>query len=395
MTGFAAEGLSPFDELMVSFIQEKKAPGAALAVTKDGRLLLARGYGWSDPETEEPIEPESTFRIASLSKPITALAILRLVDHGRLALDDRIGDILDWNSEPALNQISDPRILEITIRQALQHTGGFDRGASFDPMFRSERIARATQTPAPAKPSAIIEYMLQRPLDFAPGERYAYSNFGYLLLGRVIERITDTDYEDWVQRDLLAPLGIQSAALGHTRFEDRREGEVRYHHRGGLVKSVFPDIEERVERPYGGWYLEAMDAHGGWIASAPDLARLVTALDAKDGPLSDEFRTALEAAPAGLAGHDADGNPKPTYYGLGWSVRHLDNGGVNLWHTGSLNGTETLMVRRHDGLCWICLFNTRNGPDGKSLVGAIDAALHRAANAVETWPPDIDGFEPD
>jgi N-acyl-D-amino-acid deacylase len=126
-TGQAQAGLAPFDELIESLLRKYDLPGAALAVVKDGRLVVARGYGLADKEQRRAVQPDSLFRIASLSKPFTSAAILTLVERGRLRLDDRAFPLL------ALGEPSDPRLNTITIRELLLHAGGWDRDASFDP----------------------------------------------------------------------------------------------------------------------------------------------------------------------------------------------------------------------------------------------------------------------
>src|SRR5690606_30194909 len=146
----------------------------------------------------------------------------------------------------------------------------------------------------------------------------------------------------------------------------------------------------RVAWPYGGFHLEAMDAHGGWIASAVDLVRFAVAFDRPDRcPLfSAEHVSTMFERPPGLAGHEADGSPKDVWYSLGWSVRDAGKGRRNTWHTGSLPGTATLLVRRHDGRNWAVLFNTRvSAKEGPNHLGReIDSLLHRAANEVKEWP---------
>ncbi|MBN1419433.1 MAG: beta-lactamase family protein [Planctomycetes bacterium] len=388
-TGEACPDLAPFDDLMVSFMAERDVPGAALAVVKDGRLVLARGYGWADREAKRPVEPGSLFRIASLSKPITAVAVIRLVQEGKLALDAKVFDLL--GVEPFLppGREVDPRLREITILQLLRHTAGFDRGRSFDPMFRSIEIARALGTDPPAGPPEIIRYMWGRPLDFDPGARHAYSNFGYCVLGRAIEKVTGETYEAYVRARILAPLGIRDMWIGKTLPEGRAENEVVYYGGGRKRRAVVGRIGEFVPPPYGAWYLEAMDAHGGWIASAVDLARFIAAFrDRERCPiLKPESVRDLFARPPGLAGYDEDGKPKASYYACGWAVRPRGEGGAfTAWHSGSLDGTAALMVRRHDGLGWVVLFNRQNGEDGKYLADAIDPLLHRAAAAVKRWP---------
>lgn len=378
-----------FDREVNSFMEARSVPGGALAVVKDRRLIYAKGYGWADRERKIPATPASLFRIASISKPITAVGVLKLVEEGRLSLDAKAFDIV--RAEPLLKdgQQMDPRLVRITVRQLLQHTGGWDRDKSFDPMFRATRIAEATGTAAPAKPEAVIRYMLGEPLDFDPGQRYAYSNFGYCVLGRIIEVITGQPYEKFVQKRVLAPAGIRHMRVGATLDDGQAKGEVRYYTKDEkLTDNIFSDGPRRVTWPYGGFHLEAMDAHGGWIASTVDLARFAAALDDPNTSplLKPETIRAMYAPPEPLAWRDDAGKLADAYYGCGWMVRpHAASGRANYWHSGSLPGTATLLVRRWDGLSWAVLFNQRS-ENSKLPDGAIDPALHRAAAAVKEWP---------
>ena len=152
--------------------------------------------------------------------------------------------------------------------------------------------------------------------------------------------------------------------------------------------SVFPGMPGKVPWPYGGFNLEAMDAHGGWLASAVDLARFAAALrDAAKCPLlKAETWRELHAAPPAPVSRQPDGSLQATFYACGWSTRPVGHPlrGANYWHTGSLPGTYTLLVRRWDGLAWAALFNQRS--KDRKLDGEIDPALHRAADAVKEWP---------
>jgi N-acyl-D-amino-acid deacylase len=355
-----ATQISPFDEAMEAHLKDTGFAGGALAVARDGKLVHAKGYGWADAEAREAAAPDALFRIASVSKPITAVAILGLVQAGKLGLDDKAFARLPGD-KPA-----DPRLEEVTIRQLLLHTAGWDREKSGDPMFRSTEFSRLLGLEPPADAAAVIRAMRGRPLDFDPGARYAYSNFGYCVLGRVIEAVTGEGYEAYVKRAVLAPMGITRMRIGASR--SRVPGEVRYRQRDAKpVRSVFDPATE-VDFPYGGFHLEAMDAHGGWIASAVDLVRFAVSLD---GVLDETRRRLMVAGPP----------DQEVYYGLGWMVRRVGPGRLNTWHGGSLPGTSTLLVRRHDGLVWAALFNERGSRDGR-----IDPALHRAADAVTEWP---------
>jgi CubicO group peptidase (beta-lactamase class C family) len=375
--------LAPFDDLMLTFLKDERPPGAELAVTKNGHLVYARGFGVTAYHGTDAVQSTALFRIASISKPITAVAVLQLVERGKLALDASVWELL------RLPEPSDRRWKRVTILHLLQHTGGWNRDEKFDPMFRSAEIARALRVPPPATPAHIIRYMLGQPLDFDPGSRFAYSNFGYCLLGRVVETVSGAPYETYVQREVLAPLGITRMRLGKTLPAERAAGEVAYYGQESYGAAVMGPVGGRVPAPYGTWSLEAMDSHGGWLASAVDLVRFACAFDVPEQCRILRPRTieTMLARPDGPAGYDTSGKPTPAYYACGWQVRTLAaRGHVNTWHTGSLSGTSTLLVRRFDGKNWAVLFNMRTARNGHRLAVVIDPLIHKAADRVKHWP---------
>jgi CubicO group peptidase (beta-lactamase class C family) len=390
--GLAADGKkvsveAAFDREVEAFMQARNIPGGALAVVKDRRLVYARGYGWADREKKLATKPDSLFRIASISKPFTAVAVLKLAEERRLDLDARAFELVNLPAFLPEGKKPDERLKKITIRHLLHHTGGWDRDTSFDPMFRCREIAKTLAGTCPPGPREIIRYMRGQPLDFDPGTRFAYSNFGYCLLGRVIEKVTGAAYQEYVQEQALAPIGAKRMRLGASRIEHRVDREVAYYTpNNGTIQNVFDDTQ--APWPYGGFCLEAMDAHGGWLASAVDLARFAVALDrAESSPLlKPETLQLMYRRPPPPVSIGKDGKPASAYYGCGWNVRPIGNKGkANYWHSGSLPGTYTLLVRRWDGLSWAVLFNQRS--DDKQLPDtAIDSALHRAADAVAEWP---------
>lgn len=389
-----AEVAQMFDREVEAFMTARNIPGGALAVMKNGRLVHARGYRWANREMQIQATPTSLFRIASLSKPITAVAVMKLVEDSKLNLDQfvfapAVGAILD--ATPLLDgeRKPDPRLAQITVRQLLQHTGGWDRDKSFDPMFRPKLIAEKTGTRPPADAASIIRYMLGHLLDFDPGSRYAYSNFGYCVLGRIIERISGQPYEKFVQERVLAPAGVKGMRLGRSLDGQQAPGEVRYYMAEELItENVFPNGPRQVPWPYGGFHVEAMDAHGGWIASALDLARFAASLDdpAHSPVLKPETFQTMYAPPPPPVSRKADGSLESRYYSCGWMTRPGGREGKGSYsHSGSLPGTATFLTRRADGVSWAALFNQRSAnrelPDA-----AIDTALHRAADLIVDWP---------
>ncbi|MBN9521715.1 beta-lactamase family protein [bacterium] len=391
VTGRADPALAPLDRLMTSFLADHAVPGGALAVSRRGRLVYARGFGFADLDRKTPVPPRALFRIASISKPLTAVAVMQLVDAGKVRLDDPVLKHVTLRPLLADGAAADARLKDVTVRHCLNHTGGWDRDRSGDPIGMPATIARRTGAtpPVPVSYADVIRYTLGRPLDFDPGVRFAYSNVGYLLLGRVIEAASGIGYEQYVKDRVLAPVGVATTRLGRALPENRPADEVRYYDakRTTGVCLYPPRAGQRVPFPDGAGNLEGYEAHGGWVASAVDLVRFAAAFEnpARSPLLSAASVRTMWDRPAGAAGHDAEGNPKPVYYGLGWDVRPA-GGSVNAWHTGLISGTSTLLVRRFDGFCWAALFNTDRGPDGRVLSGVIDPLVHRAVGEVTAWP---------
>ncbi len=375
-----------FDQVFLDLLADWDLPGGAVALVKDGRLVLRRGYGLADVEADEATRWQDRFRVASVSKPITAAAVMSLVEEGLLDLDEPAFALLD--DLPAADPAAeDPRLAQVTIRDLLQHSGGWDRDASFDPMFFSTQIATAMGVEAPAEAETIVRYMRNVPLDFDPGTAYAYSNFGYCVLGRIIERVAGAPYAEVVRERILDPAGIESMALGRSLLEDRLTGEVRYYGAPGqgVAPSVFPG-EGMVPLEYGSFYLEAMDSHGAWVASAPELARFVEAVDGRPDFADVLTPSAIDAMTAQPAVPTWAGSPY--WYAFGWLVRP-SNGDANWWHGGSLPGTTAKIIRTWDGFTMVALFNARD-PQAQ-VGGAVDAALWEARDTVTAWP-DYDLF---
>ncbi len=347
-------------EAIQQFMAARNIPGGAFAIVDKDRLLFQQPIGFADRDSKEPVTTKSLFRIASLSKPITAMGILKLVEQSKLKLDDLFLDLVQTEQSDALNSIIDPRIHKVSIRHLLHHTAGWDRNATFDPMFATRSIAKELGVRSPATIENIIEFMLKRSLDFEPGSRYCYSNFGYCLLGRVIASVAKEPYASFIQREILAPCGAKSMRLAKTRLEDRNGNEVRYYDSDDtLTVSVFDNDLSKVEWPYGGFSIEAMDAHGGWLASIEDIANLAIALqDASACPIFSEstYSMMFEPPPAPMPQNPTN------YYGLGWDVRrHEGIATLTFDHDGSLPGTYCCFFHRWDGITWLALFNKRSG----------------------------------
>lgn len=394
VTGEAIPGLDGFDAAMSQLVADWGLPGAQLAIAVEGRLVFDRGYGFADVEAGEAVRPDHRFRIASVSKTITAIGALRLIDAGQLTLDTPVFPLLDL--EPFPNAPIDQRMDAITVEQLMIHAGGWNSGASGDPQYVPllELAASVAGETGPPDATTIIRLMLGSGLDYDPGTASIYSNFGLNVLGRVIEKVSGQTYDAFIREQVFASAGIESTQLGKTRLDERAEGEVRYYQPPeypATVPSVFPG-EGFVPFAYGSFFMDVMDSHGGWIARASDLVRFALAIDGQRGEalLQPETVAAMISAPRppgqGLNGA-ATGDPAA---GLVWVVQDGPLG--REWaHTGALGGsTAAMLVRNDEGLTLAFLANTLPA----DVVGFFDAlrpALIGAAAAIETWP-DIDLF---
>ncbi|MDQ6669457.1 MAG: beta-lactamase family protein [Chloroflexota bacterium] len=384
ITGAAAPSMAALDVMMSSLMQKWQLPGGELAVAKDGRLVFAHGYGYADQDAGTTVQPDALFRIASVSKVFTATAILTLVDNGQLSLDAPAFDLL--NIQPPAGATLDPRVASITVRELLQHTAGFDRTVSGDPMSQVVAIASATGVPPPADCPTIVRYMLGQPLDFDPGTRFAYSNFGYCALGQVIEAVTRMSYGDFVRESVMRPAGITRMALGRTFESDRLPGEVTYYDYSGapLVPSVYPSVQGQVAAPYGGFSMEGRESSGGWIASTVDLVKLSTGVVGRRGPplLQPDTSAAMVQAPAFMK------DPSSmyiSYTGLGWDVRRPDNGGVDFSKAGNFPGTFSYVVHLANGWDWAVVFNSQP-KDVVAFGRVVDAQAQAAIDALAAAP---------
>ena len=378
MSGAAEPGMESVDSVVSALMTRWDIPGGAVGIVRNGRLVYARGFGYADVEAHRVVAPDDLFRIASMSKAVTAAAILRLVEEGRLSIDAPAFALLP-DLTPLPGATVDPRLADITVRHLMEHAGGWDRDVTFDPMFLPQQIAEATGTPAPAGAEAIIRYMMGQPLTFTPGTRYAYSNFGYDVLGRIIERITGESYGQFVQEAVLAPAGVTRMRLGRSLYTDRAPGEVRYYDIA-TVSSVFPG-GGAVPAPYGGFNIEAMDSHGGWIASAVDMLRFITAVDRFPSRPDILTHASIDLMTAKPPSPLWDGSP--VHYAFGWLVRPIEG----TWtHGGLLPGTASTMTRTGNGLAWVALFNARTMRPSSNFENEIEGAMSTAVLRVTAWP---------
>ena len=271
------------DQTIERFMNQWEIKGASLAIMKDGKLIYSKGYGYADEENEVKTDVNHIFRIASVSKLITAAGIMKLVENGILSLDDKVfGEEGILSDTTLYAPIKDKRVNNITVENLLRHQGGFTNRAG-DPMFCPVDIAEKMDVPAPADLNTIIKFVLSRRLGFTPGTSTCYSNVGYGILSRVIEKVSGKNYEEFIQDSILIPAGCYDMHLAHNLDKDRYFNEVRYYEQSDadLIRSC-DGRDTLVYRSNGGNNIEALYGAGGWVASPTELLRFLSAIDADD-----------------------------------------------------------------------------------------------------------------
>jgi CubicO group peptidase (beta-lactamase class C family) len=263
VTGQEVPGFAVIDNEIRQQMIRYDISGSSVAITKDGRLVYARGYTWDEPDVA-PVQPTSLFRTGSIAKSITSIAIHQLIEDGLLSYDTRVADALGLTPPPGRS--ADPWFDLVTVDHLLTHTVGWDKyDGGIDPMvFRDWWISLSLGVMPPPTRNEIATFMTGEPFQFYPGTRWAYCNFGYLLLQMLAEKVTGVDFPEYVHDNLFRPIGVGRARMAHTDRSDLAPTEVKY-------------VGDYEGDPYAmGW--ENAYAAGGMVLSTPDLARLYTAL---------------------------------------------------------------------------------------------------------------------
>jgi len=322
-------------------------PGLSLAITKEGALVYNQAFGFADPKEREPLTQQHRFRIASLSKPITSVCILKLVELGKLTLSDKVFGKFGILTN-RFNKVKKNYYLEqVTVQHLLTHmVGGWGNDVD-DPMFANNKMDH----------NQLIYWTLEnRRLKKSPGDNFKYSNFGYCLLGRIIEEITKKSYQDAVAELVFQPCGMTSCDLTGNTLAERKPFEVVYSDQSGYD-------------PYG-FNFRRMDSHGGWISTSQDLARFLVHVDGfqtKNDILNLETIKTMTIS-------NSPG------YAMGWCVNNYNN----WWHGGNLQGSLSFMVRSNNGFCMVALINSRRM--NSSMEEDLDRLTWDMIGQIKKWP---------
>jgi CubicO group peptidase (beta-lactamase class C family) len=341
--------------IAAAFRRQFSVPATSIAISRNGQFVYDQAVGMGDRQHLVQVQQSSLFRIASLSKPITSVTIFSLIEQGKLHLTDKVfgpSAILGIKyGKPPYKQY----VTDVTVDHLLTHTAGGWPNDDNDPMMHNLSWDHT---------KLITETLDNMPLTNPPGTHWAYSNFGYCVLGRVIEQVTGQPYASYVQANILAPCGISTMQIAANKESQRAPNEVVYY-------------GQYSEDPYK-LNVTRMDSHGGWIASSTQLVQFLNHVAGAPGIPALLKPATIQAMTTPAPAYP----PGPARYARGWMVR--DNGAGNWWHNGSLPGTTTIMVRTPTGMCWAALTNTRTQPSNE-IDTALDQMMWNMVRTVPAW----------
>ena len=362
--------LSRLDSVVISEMVRLGEPGGAVAVVKDGRLVLSRTYGYADTAAKRIPTLNDKWRIGSVSKPLTALGIMKLVQNGSLTLDEAAAPRL--GAVPVLpGKTQDPRFANITIRHLLQHAAGWNVNRNVDDSVfayvYSARTVDAVQLSRVGRGVALAN---------DPGAVHAYTNYAFLLLGRIIEQVTGQSYQSWMQANILGAVGATGMKFGVTPVAQRDPLEVVPYDRrvpitGFYGVGTWPNV---------GAAQEYAEASGQWIGSSVDLVRVLAALDGtptRPDLLSSSTLSTMWTRPPVLfpgAGY---------FYSLGWENTPV-TGGFAREHVGGQDGGDAWMSLFPNGAGIAVQFNLTRGQGTGG--GTAEAAIRSVFAGITVWP---------
>lgn len=340
------------DALLNDLVNEKKIPGVAITVFKEGKTLFQKGYGYTDLENKTPIDPRKTiFRIASVSKPIAATALAHMVNDGLIDLDVSFYQYVPYYPK---------KKCDFTIRHLASHTAGIRgyQGAEYG-LNKDYSIKES------------IEIFKDDELLFEPGTDYLYTSYDWVLISLAMQEVSGIPFEDYVQEKVLNPLGMSNTfapenpkfPFGSAQGSNKEKGWVAERSRSysknrlGFRKAI----------PVNNYYKLA---GGGYLSTTEDIANFGQAyLDGK--VLSEEILSPF------LTSETVNGNR--TYYGLGWQVSEDKKGRPFYGHVGNgVGGYSNFLVYPKQQLVFVILINCTNPNVQEELDEVVDALISEA-----------------
>jgi CubicO group peptidase (beta-lactamase class C family) len=349
-TGFKnnAAAIQTVDTHMQAWMAANGVRQAQVAIGKKGSILLERAYTWAEPDRHRTTTTDR-FLLASVSKMFVAGAIQHLYNAGKLKASTEVYPLLGYKNP------TDSRVSKITIDNLINHAGGYDRTVSGDPIVMFREIAKARGGSAPASMKDVVDYMFKKKLDFDPGAKYAYSNYGYMLLSYVVEKVSGVSYYTYLKNNVLGGLDVvpyATAGSAHVTDPIFQEGAWLG------PDAANPTSDLLVPGQYGGdgLYKESSNGPSAMSCSATSLARYIYTH-------GERFIIRLLFELKVL-----------TYIAL--AVRGIGGRAANNWHDGVMSGSRTFDQSRSDGIDWAVVLNTADFPNGDNFWGLVNGRIN-------------------
>ncbi|MDR2999838.1 MAG: beta-lactamase family protein [Fibromonadaceae bacterium] len=339
--------IESINEILLNFYEKHQIKGGvSMTISYNERLVYAGSVGYADYDQNIKLTPEHRMRIASVSKPITSIAIMKLLEEEIISLDDLVfGKNGILNNEYGMPTYNGNHV-DITIKQLLEHSsGGWGNVAA-------------------GRFNNITKVLEDFHLEYLPNTHHEYSNFGYHVLGRVIERKSGMTYEDYVKENILELSGVNGMRIGANHSEP---DEVVY-------------ISDDGRNPYTSVIPGNMDASGGWIATPVELLKLLVRVDG--------FSNVQDILNSETINTMTTRSITNERYALGW---RLNQAGNNWYHTGTMAGTSSMIARSSNRFNWVILINYRP-PDSifEEFRRDIDNLFWEIHRTVAEWPAGIE-----
>lgn len=360
-----------FDASINRFMRYWGIRGGSFALMRNDSLIYAKGYGYANTQDSIPCEVKNIFRVASVSKLLTAVAVMHLEETGQLSTQDFVFGEDGILNDSLFLDYRDKKIKKITVEHLLRHTSGFSNPHG-DAAFNMELVAQFLDKPLPLSMDDMVLYASKNRLRAVPGGRFNYSNLGYIVLSKVIEKVSGMPYETYIKDSILAPIGCYDIHLANNYSEGFRENEVSYYEvkEAELVPS-YDGSDTLVMKSLGGNDVRGLYGAGGWVASPVELLKLVSAIN--KCPVREDFLTPESIdfmTPYGK-------NAKPA----GWA-----SSSSNFWlRSGSMSGTSALIKAQRDGYSWVFISNSSSW-NGPGLARQMNREITQALRKVKKWP---------
>lgn len=360
-----------FDASINRFMRYWGIRGGSFALMRNDSLLYAKGYGFANTQDSIPCEVKNIFRVASVSKLLTAVAVMHLEETGQLSTQDFVFGEDGILNDSLFLDYRDKKIKKVTVEHLLRHTSGFSNPHG-DAAFNMELVAKFLDKPLPLSMDDMVLYASKNRLRAVPGGRFNYSNLGYIVLSKVIEKVSGIPYETYIKDSILAPIGCYDIHLANNYSDGFRENEVTYYE----VKEAEPvpaydGSDTLVMKSLGGNDVRGLYGAGGWVASPVELLKLVSAIN--KCPVREDFLTPESIdfmTPYGK-------NAKPA----GWA-----SSSAKFWlRSGSMSGTSALIKAQKDGYSWVFISNSSSW-NGPGLARQMNREITQALRKVKKWP---------